>query len=273
MYESYWQLAAKPFEPTGEQPWYYPSEVHQGALSKLRYAIESRRAAALITGASGLGKSMIARTIARQLGPQFQPFAQVIVPPMTPREMLAYIANEMGAPMLEPASFSLEESIRRIQLLLAENTAAGRHAVLALDEAHRLTDAQSLETVRLLLNLCEQGVPGLTVLLVGQTSLLTALNRQSAIEERISVKVLLQPFSLDETISYINHRLAAAGARHEIFTADAIAQIYELTGGNPRRINRLCDLALLAGYAEQRSRLSADDVDAVSNELVTVSAE
>lgn len=273
MYESHWQLAAKPFEPTGDAPWYYPSEVHQGALLKLRYVLESGRAAALITGGTGLGKSMLVSTLKKQLEPRCVPFAHLVLPQMPTREMLAYIANELGAPQVEPATFSIEESLRRIQCLLADIAKSGKHAVLALDECHLMADSHSLETIRLLLNLSDNAPAPLTVLLVGQTSLLPALDRQPGVEERLSVKVLLRPFTVEETTSYVMHRLAAAGARQEIFTTEALARIHELTGGNPRRINRLCDLVLLITFAEERSRIGTEQVEQVSNELVTVSPE
>ena len=58
MYESYWHLRAKPFEDIVGGDFYYPGQTHQAALLKLRYAIENHRAAALLAGASGLGKTL-----------------------------------------------------------------------------------------------------------------------------------------------------------------------------------------------------------------------
>ena len=43
MYESYWQLDRRPFENTSDPQFYYPGESHQGAMLKLRYAIENRK--------------------------------------------------------------------------------------------------------------------------------------------------------------------------------------------------------------------------------------
>ena len=40
--------------------------------------------------------------------------------------------------------------------------------------------------------------------------------------------------------------------------------------GIARRINRLCDLALLIGYAEQRQTIGAAQLEAVCEELVAV---
>ena len=59
------------------------------------------------------------------------------------------------------------------------------------------------------------------------------------------MKCLLRPLNLEETISYVNHRLTAAGATRTIFETDGLEALFYLTRGLPRRINRLCDLALL----------------------------
>jgi general secretion pathway protein A len=83
----------------------------------------------------------------------------------------------------------------------------------------------------------------------------------------------LRPLNLEETVSYVSHRLTAAGATSEIFTSDALATLHQLTAGNPRRINRLCDLALLVGYAEEQVRINAPQIEAVCNELVTIAPE
>jgi general secretion pathway protein A len=94
-----------------------------------------------------------------------------------------------------------------------------------------------------------------------------------ALEARLGLKCLLRSFSLEETMSYVSHRMTAAGATHEIFTSEAMSLLHELTAGNPRRINRLCDLALLVGFAEEQVRINAHQIEAVSNELVTVTPE
>ena len=78
--------------------------------------------------------------------------------------------------------------------------------------------------------------------------------------------------SVEETAGYVEHRLTAAGATREIFKADALAAVHQLTGGTPRRINRLCDLALLVGFANQRHEIDAEELSAIHGELVSVAA-
>ncbi len=273
MYRAYWQLHSRPFENVTDGRFYYPSEVHQGALLKLRYAVENERGAALLAGAAGSGKTLLVQSLKRQLDASFAPFVHLVFPQMTVRELLSYLAAEMGALPGPTGAVSVDESVRRLQTFLLENAANGRHAVLVVDEAQLLIDSGALETFRLLLNFESDQRPALSLLLAGQPQLLPALDRMPGLEARLGVKCLLRPFTLEETISYVNHRLTAAGATHELFTAEALSTLHQLTGGNPRRINRLCDLSLLIGYAEEQVRINAPQVEAVSNELVTVAPE
>lgn len=272
MYESHWQLKAKPFEDSLDGRFYYPSEAHQGALLKLRYAIENRRGAALLSGAAGLGKTLLIQTLSQQLADSFQPRVHVVFPQMPAEQILAYLAGELTSETY-PTTPAVQQCVRRIEKALHENAQAGKHAVIVLDEAHLLEDARSLETMRLLLNFQQEGQPCLTLLLVGHPSLLPTLDRTPELDERIAVKCLLRRFTLEETISYISHRMNAVGGSRPIFDQPALEAIHHLSHGVPRRINRLCDLALLVGFAEERSSIGASQVESVSQELVAVLPE
>ena len=71
-------------------------------------------------------------------------------------------------------------------------------------------------------------------------------------EERLGVKCLLRPLSEAETAEYVEHRLKVAGGDAPIVEPEAVPTLHALTHGIPRQINRLCDLALLIGYAEEQ---------------------
>ena len=95
MYTTYWQLHDRPFENATDAKFYYPSEVHQGALLKLRYAVESSRGAALLAGAAGVGKTLLVNSLKRQLDDSYTPFVHVVFPQMNASELLAYLAAEI----------------------------------------------------------------------------------------------------------------------------------------------------------------------------------
>ncbi|PHS12279.1 MAG: ATPase [Blastopirellula sp.] len=278
MYKAYWKLNARPFENTTISDFYFPSESTQGALLKLRYAVENRRGVALLAGASGLGKSMLTRTLLSQLPAHFTPSVHLVYPQMSPEQLLGFLAIQLGfhsnqGPLSQEGSWpGVGQSIDWISRRLSENTQQGKHAVIAIDEAQLLADYGSLETLRLLSNLETNGQLDLSLLLVGQPGLLKVLDKMPDFEERLGVKCLLQALNQDETSAYVNHRLLAAGAKEEIFLEDALEVLYELTDGVPRRINRLCDLALLIGFAEGLQYITPDQIESVHGELVSVSS-
>lgn len=270
MYESYWRLQQKAFENCADPHFYYPSESHQAALLKLRYAIENRRGAALLAGPSGSGKTLLVTMLRATLGQSFIPFVHLVFPQMDTEQLLSYLADELTEHAA--AVQSIPQSIRRIEQFLTANTERGRHAVVAVDEAH-LLDGRTLETLRLLLNFELAGRSALTLLLVGQPAILPMLDRAPQLAERLGVKSLLRPFSEAETSEYVDHRLRMAGGAREVFGSQAKAALYRLTHGIPRRVNRICDLAMLIGYAEQQTSVSAEQLESVSQELVTVAPE
>jgi general secretion pathway protein A len=271
MYESYWQLDQKPFGNSADPRFFFPGESHQSALLKLRYAVENRRGGALLAGAAGTGKTYIMAMLRESLGEGYAPFVHLVYPQMEPGELLAYLADELDGGSNEGQG--IHESIRRIQTALRSNAAQGRHAVVVIDEAHLLENSPMLETLRMLLNFGPDGSPGMTLLLLGQPGILPLLDRTPQLEERLGVKCLLRPFTASETGQYVNHRLQLAGARRPIVAPDAVPTLFELTHGIARQINRLCDLALLVGFAEEQATLSAAHFEAVCRELVAVVPE
>lgn len=267
MYEAYWQLAARPFEHATDERFLFAAESQRGALLKLRYCIENRRGAAVLAGETGLGKTLLVEMLLRELDPSLAPRVHVVFPQMPAEQLLTYLGDQLTG-QVTPLSATIDQSVQRIERILREHAAAGRHPVIAIDEAHLLRETQALETIRLLLNFQHAGQPLATFLLAGQTGLVLGVRRLPALDERMAVTCVLARLSADETRQYIEHRLAAAGAKRVIFDPSAVEAIYELTHGIPRRINRLCDLALLVGYGEELPEIRAAHIESIYQELV-----
>jgi general secretion pathway protein A len=189
-----------------------------------------------------------------------------------PAEQLLTYRGDLLTGERSPLTATIDYSVQRIERLLRENAKAGRHAIVVIDEAHLLQGAQAFETIRLLMNFQHAGQPLASFLLVGQTGLVLGLRRLPALDERLAVTCILARLSAEETGRYIQHRLSVAGTKRNIFEPSAVETIYTLTHGVPRRINRLCDLALLVGYGEELTALTGSHIESIHQELLGVSA-
>jgi general secretion pathway protein A len=240
---------------------------------KLRYAIENRRGGALLSGASGSGKTLVVGILKEILGEKYLPLVHVVFPQMTTAELMAYLADELAGETGPSDARGVDQSIRRIQRFLQENTSEERHAVLVVDEAHLIDDTRTFEALRLLMNFEFEGQPAMTLLLVGQPGLLPKLGRMPQLEERMAVKCFVRTLKPNETGEYVSHRLKAAGADRALLEDKALETLHQLAHGIPRRINRLCDLALLIGFAEEHEALGPAQIEAVHEELAVVLPE
>lgn len=271
MYEAYWKLRQGPFEGSPDSRFFFESETHQAALLKLRYLVENRKGAGILVGGGGYGKSYLLKVLASELGDQAGPIVSVLFPQMSAAELMAYIAAELsGTSDPSHEAPTLDRTIRQIQEVLATYSQKKQHPVIAVEEAHLIDDPQVFQALRLLLNFQPQHGGAFTLILSGQRDLLSRVRRLPQLEERLTVKCLLRPLSYEETLGYVAHRLKAAGAEQQPFDPSAYDTLYELSGGIPRRINRLCDLALLVGYADNLGIITSEQLESVSEELAAV---
>lgn len=274
MYESHWSLNARPFENFYQREFYYPSESHQAALLKLRYCIENRRSAAVLCGASGMGKSLLTSCLLEQMPESVAKVIVVKYPMLDAAGMMRYIARKLTGPDRIDSQLPLESTIQAIEDCIAETTESNQHTVIIFDEAHLLEQNHLLEPLRLLMNLGNQDhcESALHLVFCGQPVFLSQIDRHVAFDERIGTRCLLERFNADETAAYIGHRLRAAGGRLDsVFTPESLEQIYHCSEGIPRRINRLCDLALTIGYAQEIQTVTPDIIGDVHRELTAPS--
>jgi type II secretory pathway predicted ATPase ExeA len=271
MYLSYWQLDSRPFEQACDARFLFAAESQRGALLKLRYVLENRRGAAVLAGESGLGKTLLVQTLLRELPAPFAPRVHLVFPLMPTDQLLTYLGDQLTGQQ-SPLTTTIDQSVGRIERCLRDGARAGKHAIVAIDEAHLVRDQQTFEALRLLLNFQHDGQPLATLLLAGQTGLVLAVRRLPAFDERVAVTCILARFSPSETGQYIEQRLSAAGAKRAIFEPSAVEAVHGLTHGIPRLINRLCDLALLVGYGEELRTLTGEQIESIHAELIGAAA-
>lgn len=270
MYEQYWELRTNPFLNNTDAGFFFRSDTHEAALLKLRYVAENRLQCGLLSGEIGSGKTFLVRLLAEDLGEEFSPVAHLVFPRLTAGELISWLAVELGVDeaALSAAPAGLDHTLRLLQQRIGNLNAEEKHPVAVIDEAQLIDDPQVLTAIQLLLNFQQVSEIEFTLFLVGEPSLLGQVRRVAALDERTAVRSILQPFSFEETADYVNFRLETAGAHRPLFNNGALRSLFELSGGIPRRINRLCDMSLLVGFADQLNVISENEVRAVADELM-----
>ena len=70
-----------------------------------------------------------------------------------------------------------------------------------------------------------------------------------------------------QTEQYVETLLYKAGATRTLFDVAAFERLYRETAGVPRALNRLCDMALVAGMAEGAPAITEAIVAGAADEL------
>jgi general secretion pathway protein A len=265
MYVQFYGLVEKPFALVPDPRYLYLGSSHREALAHLLYGIEQGEGFIEVIGQVGTGKTTLCRTLVDQIGPNVD-LAYIFNPSSSEAELLAAINREFGIPNTARSRAELVEELNRF---LLERKAAGRRAVLVIDEAQNL-DPDVLEQVRLLSNLETEREKLIQIVLIGQPELDQHLARADLrqLRQRITVRWSLHPFSAEETAAYLAHRLRVAGAREpELFARDAVRAIHRASRGVPRVINAIADRALLAAFSGGRKRIERSDVRRAVREL------
>jgi len=274
MYERYWRLQRPAFRSQATTEFFFAGPSQRAALLKLKYLVEQRQGIAVVTGQAGVGKTFLLESFRSQLPVSTGPIVDVLFPQLTSEELLGYVSAKLqdGASDTERSTDRLDRVLRRLELQLGNWTQQGRHPLLFIDDAQLIEDQHIFHTLHQVLNYRRAGGPDFSIVLSGQPELVGQLRRHPALYERLAFVCAVQPLTAEETSQYVRFRLQAAGATAEIFDAAALETIHQLSHGLPRRINRLCDFALLVGYADQLERISPTEVQAVAAELCPVAA-
>jgi len=262
MYNNYFNLKQAPFSIAPDPRYLFMSERHREALAHLLYGIGSGGGFVLLTGEIGAGKTTVCRCFIEQV-PDNCRLAYIFNPKLTVEELLLTICDEFRIELPPASSGAIGLSgvkgyVDAINAYLLASHAQGNNNVLVIDEAQNLS-AQVLEQLRLLTNLETSERKLLQIILIGQPELRTILARPELeqLAQRVIARYHLGPLSEAETGAYVAHRLTVAGTHAGSPIPLSLAPlIHRLTQGVPRRINLLCDRALLGAYVENSAQVT-----------------
>jgi type II secretory pathway predicted ATPase ExeA len=247
MYLSHFNLHEKPFKISTDPKFLWLGEKHKEALATLRYGILHGDGYALVTGDVGTGKTTIASALMSELGDEVIaakiPYADVEALDFFKMILTAYgISDDFG---------SKGGFLTRFESFVRSSHANGKRVVLIIDEAQRLS-GEHLEELLHLSNIEENGARLFNLVFVGQNEFNDILLEEShrALRQRVAINYSLGPLTEEEARQYISHRLKVAGCDRDIFSVGAVQEVFRFSGGIPRLINVVSDLALVMTYLE-----------------------
>lgn len=246
-YLKFFDLDEDPFRFTPDPEFFYRSEGHNEVLLSLDYLVDRKEGFLLVTGESGIGKTLTLKVFIEKYKDENE-IALIMTPRLSPEEFFMAVMDAFNVPHDD----GKDEIIKTFREFLLSSAAQGKKTVIIVDEAQQLPD-ETLEELRLLSELGTKKEKLLQIVLIGQSELKARLqqNHLRQLDQRITVRAELHPFTQSETIEYINFRLNRAGKGMTVFDERAKQAIHKMTVGIPRTINLLASRALMSAFIEE----------------------
>src|SRR4051794_24789403 len=240
MYLQHYNLQQLPFRNTPDPRFFYETPRHNEALANLIYAVEQRRGFVLLSGEIGSGKTLVTHLLLNHLEDHAQ-IALIRNTHLNSSQLIRLICDEFNVEV--PNHSDKAAMLLALNQFLIQQLAEDRLVVVIIDEAQNLSD-KVLEELRMLSNLETSADKLLQIVLVGQPQLRDKVSQPhlEQLRQRIALSYHLEPLTLEEITSYIDHRLkvaAAEGGQKAFFMPEAVAKIARFSRGTPRIINGL----------------------------------
>jgi general secretion pathway protein A len=265
MYQAHWGLRAMPFNGRVDPKYFYPSPTHEEALARMHFLVENHRRLGILLGPVGYGKSLLLEVLAGQLRRSGLAVAKLNLVGLDAAEMLWRIAVDFG--LNPPCTASSTALWRALDDRLQEHRYRQLDSVILLDDAEEANRNAIPHIARLVENDPSPDARLTVVLAVEKANVFSLGNR---LLEQSDLRIDIEPWTAEDIEGFLASSLTQAGGNKEIFTADAAAKLFELSGGVPRRVVHLADLALLAGAGAELSQIDGDMVQSVHHDLAAV---
>jgi type II secretory pathway predicted ATPase ExeA len=239
MYQAYWGLTQSPFAPALCRQLAEQHPLCGEALARLDFLVEHRSRFGLLVGPPGSGKSLVLSEFARRQRAAGCAVALIDATGLLAPDLLRELATAWGCDPL-PASDSA--ALWRLATdRLAELKLEQVPAVLVLDNL----DQSSGEVLTVVQRLLQLPDVEFTVVAAASDNGVSRLGWR--LLDLAELRIELALWTADDPREYLKASLAAAGRQEPAFADRAVERLFQLSGGAPRRVGQLAQLALIAG--------------------------
>ena len=266
MYEAFYGLSADPFRlsPDHRYCFYHPS--YKKARAYMRYSLTRAEGFVMVTGRPGTGKTTLINDLLASLDTTEVSVARLATTQLQGEDFLRAVGYAFG---IDSQGLDQATLLRDIERYLQTLHQGGRSALLVVDEAQDLRPS-ALTELRLLANIQCGSELLMQAFLIGQEQLAPLMGRaeMEQFRQRIIAACHLQPLTLTEVRSYVEHRVNCAGWKGDpSIEGRAFHHIHRFSQGIPRQVNMVCSRLFLHGCVEELHRITAEDALSVIEEL------
>ncbi len=271
MYLEHFGLSKRPFEQLPDPDFLFLSDQHEEALTSIGFAVAIQDSFVVVTGEIGSGKTTLLHTFLREHlhGAEC---AFVTQTRLSDVELLQSILVEFGE---SPFNMGKVELITLLKQVIQRIQSENKQVVIVVDEAQNLS-TEVLEELRLVT--CS--VPGsrqlINVVLVGQPQFNRKLDSADLVQlkQRCRLRYHLRTLTEEETMGYVQHRIAVAGGEvYSLFDEATLPMIHRYANGTPRLINMLCDTALIFAFVDRADAVSVENLEQAVERLELAQSE
>lgn len=266
MYIEYFGFKEDPFNLTPDPKYLYFSESHKEALTRLKYGLEMRKGVFVLTGDIGSGKTTVILTfIAKK--PDKLHTAVIVNPKIIGDNLISNICREIGVD-LDFKEISKSDILNILYEFVLKKSFYNQNFAVIIDDAHDLSGPQ-LDDILLLTKLETNTQKLVQVALVGLPEINAKLRASEflPLSQRVHSKYHLKSFSYSDTQNYIFQRLSKAGyGKKDIFKAEAVQRIFQISKGIPRIISVVSSNALLYAYLHSLKKIDLRVVNLSTDE-------
>ena len=264
MYLEHFGLRRHPFRMTPEDDFVYMSQQHSRAFVYMNSAIWSAEGFVVISGEIGSGKTTLLKKTIRSLEGNLK-LLHVSYTNLKSDDFFRLLIHQAGIKTEMDSKVTMLFAIMDYLQMMADR---GTPVVLAVDEAQNLTK-ENLEDIRMLAGLEGLGGPAMRVILLGQPELKDHIHKIQQLAQRVKLFFHLEGLSEKETGEYIDYRLLVAGHKGvPLFDEDMVHDIYTMSAGIPRVINKLCDGLMMCAFSDDRDVLDRRDLKEIRKDLL-----
>jgi general secretion pathway protein A len=264
MYLDHFGLKEKPFEPTADPKYIWLSEENIRALKVLREAFLKDEGYIVLSGDAGAGKNALMNSFVKLVEKKSHS-AMIWDPNVEPLEFFNLLSLEFRINRI----FDTKKEFFHHFKSLVENASLNHLKLLIVIDESQSLKPELVPELNQLLDVRINRKKYVNILFLIQTKEPDNLfgENSTSFNERIIGRHHVEPLSQEDTCRLVEHRLKVSGAARQIFTREALHEIFMFSGGCPRLINLICDHALLTGYAAGPTVIDHSIVATCASEL------